>query len=285
MQFSLKKVSSMTPTVVIAVASAGILLTGWIDYATGVEIRVLPLYYLPLALAAWDLGRRGAVAAAVACAIAWLVSNFLAGLHYSSTSIWAINLVMQGTSFLVVGLLIASVRKSYLEAQEISRTDSLTLLLNARAFADEAGRVLALSRRHRHPITLAYIDLDNFKAVNDSFGHDKGDEVLRSAADLLRRMLRGGDVIARIGGDEFVVLLPETGPDGARPLIERVRETFANTLRIGAQTVTASIGAISFVEPPPNIEDLMRRADALMYSAKSGGKNQTKIEAVSAAVE
>jgi diguanylate cyclase (GGDEF)-like protein len=278
MRISVKGLTTLSAPVVTVIVAASIALIGWVDYATGVEIRVLPLYYLPLSMAAWDLGRRGAVIASVLCALVWMASNYLAGMHYSSEAIWGINLAMQGTSFIVVGLLIAAVRTSYQQVEQLSRTDSLTMLLNARAFADEAGRVLAIGRRHHHAATVVYIDLDNFKDVNDGVGHHEGDRVLRATADLLRQALRAGDVVARIGGDEFVVLLPETDAHGAAPLIERLRLALHIALSTERYTISASIGAVSFAEPPANIEAAVRKADEVMYAAKSAGKNCARLE-------
>ena len=271
---SLKALSELSVAAAIAVVAAGIMLIGWLDYATGVEIRLVPLYYLPISMAAWILGRRGAVVSAILCAAAWMVSNYMAGRHYSTTSVVAINLGMQTTSFVIVGLLIASLRRSYRRAEELSRTDSLTGLLNGRAFRDEAARVLAIARRHRHEVTLAYIDLDDFKAVNDTLGHERGDELLRATADLLRQTLRAGDVIARIGGDEFVVLLPETGPAGAQPLLERLRGSLVKSLSAGSRPVSASIGMMSLEDASVDLEILVQWADELMYTAKVAGKNR-----------
>src|ERR1041385_9081462 len=230
MRPSLEALGELSPAVAIAVVTVGVAVIGWLDYVTGVEIRLVPFYYLPLSMAAWKLGRRGAIVTAIICGAMWMESNYVAGRHYSTDGIALLNFFLQSTSFVIVGLLIATIRQSYQQAEELSRTDSLTRLLNARAFKDEAGRVLAIARRHKHEVTLAYIDLDNFKAVNDTLGHDKGDDLLRATADMLRKTLRGGDVIARIGGDEFVVLLPETGPAGAQPLLERLRASLLKSL-------------------------------------------------------
>jgi diguanylate cyclase (GGDEF)-like protein len=269
-----KILDELSTPMAIGATLVGIALIGWLDYATGVEIRLLPLYYLPLSVAAWKLGGRGAIGAAVLCAAAWMFTNALAGRHYSTSSIAALNFAMQATSFVIVGLLIASVRGSYRAADELSRTDSLTGLLNARAFKDEAGRVIAIARRHRHELTVAYIDLDDFKEVNDTMGHRRGDELLRATADMLRQTLRAGDVIARVGGDEFVVLLPETGPAGAEPLLERLRASLLASLSTERRAISASIGMMALADPSVTVEQLVQWADELMYTAKVTGKNR-----------
>ena len=262
-----------------AVVLIGIAAIGVIDYLTGVEYRVFPLYFLPLSLAAWHLGRRGAVAGALVCSGSWLASNYAAGLRYSSPAVWPFNLVMQTVAFVTVGLLIATLRTALLREAELGRVDPLTALPNRRAFYHSAQQILAVGARHGHPVTLAYLDLDNFKAVNDTLGHERGDLMLQRLAEQLRQSTRLGDVAARLGGDEFVVLLPETGPDGAGALLERLRAQLATSVADTACPISVSIGAVSFIAPPADVEALVRQADAAMYVAKAAGKNRVTLRA------
>jgi len=153
-------------------AAVGILLIGVIDYASGAELRVFPLYFAPVSLVAWHHGRAGALLAAALCSISWLASNLLTGLSFSTPSLWVANTFVQGVSFATVGLLIASLRAALVREQDLGRTDPVTSVSNSRAFHEESGRLLALCRRKARPVTMAYIDLDHFKAVNDRLGHD-----------------------------------------------------------------------------------------------------------------
>ena len=258
---------------------AGIAAIAVVDYQTGVEYRVFPMYFLPISLAAWHLGRRGALAGAGLCACSWFASNYAAGLRYSSPAVWPFNLAMQSIAFLTVGLLIATLRSALLREAQLGGTDALTALLNRRAFYQSARQTLALGQRHGHPVTIAYIDLDNFKAVNDTLGHEQGDATLRRLADLLRQGTRLGDLTARLGGDEFVVLLPQTGRDGAGALLERLRARLAESFADMPCPISVSIGAVSFEAPAPDVEDLVRQADAAMYLAKAAGKNRVTLRA------
>jgi diguanylate cyclase (GGDEF)-like protein len=268
---------------IAAAAVVGIAIIAAVDFVTGAEVRIFPLYFLPLGLAAWHLGRAGALAAAVLCTISWIGSNYLAGLRFSAPAVWVINVLTQATSFVVVGLLIAAVRSALAREVELGRTDPLTGLLNGRAFDQQAEHVLALARRYGHDVTLAYIDLDNFKAVNDTLGHHGGDDMLRTTADSIRQCIRAGDVCARLGGDEFVVLLPETKLDGAGALLERLRSSLAETLGRSRCTVSASIGAVAFTAPPPGVDEVIRHADQAMYVAKSAGKDRVCLQTVGTA--
>jgi diguanylate cyclase (GGDEF)-like protein len=161
---------------------------------------------------------------------------------------------MQAVSFATVGLLVAEVRDSFLREQGLARTDSLTGLANRKGFYEEAVRLTALCRRSGRPITAGYIDLDNFKAANDELGHEKGDQVLRSAADALLAAVRPSDVAARVGGDEFIVLLPEVDAQEAVAALERIRASLSEALPQEPVHVSASIGGVTFTVAPESIE-------------------------------
>ena len=256
--------------------AAGVVVLGILDYATGYEIRMFPLYYVPVSVAAWRIGRAPAVLIAMLCAASWVVANQLAGLQYSHVAVWAVNTGMQGGSFILVGVMVDAMRASRDREAALSRTDGLTDLLNARAFDELARQLVLLARRQGRPLTIAYLDLDNFKSVNDIHGHGRGDAVLVQLADLLRRSTRASDVVARMGGDEFVLLMPDTSADGARVILERLRAEVAT--RFASVAVTASIGGVTFETPPRDFDDLIRRADQLLYEAKAAGKGRVVLD-------
>jgi diguanylate cyclase (GGDEF)-like protein len=275
---------SRMPAYAIAVIGVlGILAVGVIDYETGVELRVGPLYYVPLSLVAWELERRSVVAASILCAICLTGSNYLAGESFSSPGVGWFNFTMQCLSFMVIGLLIAALRGALAHERALSRTDTLTAMLNARTFYEEAARVLALSRRTRHPVALAYVDLDNFKNVNDTLGHRAGDEVLRTVGSIILGCTRKSDVAARVGGDEFALLMPETDPKHARLACERLRTLIAERFKADPSPVTASVGGVAFLNVPENVDAMVHVADARMYAAKSAGRNRVDVEVVGAA--
>jgi diguanylate cyclase (GGDEF)-like protein len=262
-------------------ATLGIVAIGGFDYATGIELRVFPFYFLPISLLAWHAGRSGALVSAVLSAAAWEISNLLGGLDFSHPGIWIGNTVVQAVSFATVGLLIATLKGSLLRERGLSRTDPLTALLNSRAFFEEAARILSLCRRQGRPVTLAYVDLDNFKAVNDRLGHQAGDDLLCSVAVSLKASTRPSDLCARLGGDEFVVLLPETDSHEASGVLERLRSTLSETVAQDRNPVTCSIGAVTFPTVPDNLEEMIRSADSSMYAAKTEGKDRVHHQVVS----
>ena len=262
-----------------ALSALGVALVAALDFVSGVEIRVYPLYYIPIAFAAWYLGRRWTVAIAALSTLAWIASNFYAGMHYSAPAIWAFNACMHLVSFLVVGLLLAQLKTALSHERALSRTDPLTALLNVRAFHEEARRVLSEARRKGRPVTVAYLDLDDFKAINERLGHHGGDETLRRVATAIRRSTRLSDLAARVGGDEFVLVFPETGLDAARVALDRLRAALAQTVGETGPFVTASIGAVVFTEIPESVEEMVRVADQWMYRAKAAGKDRVLLEA------
>ncbi|MBI1808567.1 MAG: diguanylate cyclase [Gemmatimonadetes bacterium] len=244
-----------------------------VDYLTGVELRVYPLYFAPISLVAWHQGRRAAVLAGLLCTVVWFGANFEAGRHYSLV-IAVVNTITQAIAFVLMGVLIAMLIDALARERAISRTDALTGLLNTRAFYAEAEGILSLCRRKARAVTLAYIDLDDFKAVNDTYGHEKGDQVLRRVSTAMHEATRPSDVCARIGGDEFVVLLAEADEAGAAAVLERLRARLVETLSDLHGVVTVSIGAATSPTARHELAAMVREADARMYVAKARGKNQ-----------
>lgn len=155
----------------------------------------------------------------------------------------------------------------------LARTDHLTGIANARQFYSVLQNELDRLRRYGTPFTLAYIDLDNFKTVNDQQGHSAGDEVLRCVANLLSDNIRKTDCIARLGGDEFVMLLLETSPSSAQTSVSKIQANLLEEMRARNWGVTFSIGIITCIDAPNSIQDVIKLADELMYQAKQQGKD------------
>jgi diguanylate cyclase (GGDEF)-like protein len=157
--------------------------------------------------------------------------------------------------------------------KNIARTDDLTGTANRRSFFETAGLEIERSKRYPHPYTVAYIDLDELKTVNDRFGHRVGDEVLCAMVDRIHSELRKTDVLARLGGDEFALLLPETGQEAARVAISKIQSSLADEMRKNNWAVTFSIGVITCLQASITTDELVKRADAAMYAVKKNGKN------------
>lgn len=256
-----------------------------VDYITGTSIRIFPLYFGPIALAARYGTPRTASLIPWVCTAAWLMLNAPATRSGSPLLTWVINTCMQGISFITVAMLLKQLRMRLEREQELSLKDPLTGLFNHRAFFELGNGMMAGAERTGQPVTVAYLDLDNFKQVNDTLGHAEGDRVLEAVGGVLKTQLRASDLSARLGGDEFALILANTGSHGAELFLRRLRLLLLERLEREGWPVTMSVGAIGYQKGPVPLQDALRRADALMYMAKHGGKNQLRIEAEDRASE
>ena len=168
------------------------------------------------------------------------------------------------------------------EVYQLATRDALTELYNRRHFIEAVDREIARATRHGRPLVMCIIDVDLFKPVNDKYGHIAGDGVLRQLAGIVRRFVRGEDVAARIGGEEFAVMLPETDVESARAFAERLREAVAeDTFVLGGEEkrLTISIGIACLAPGREERSPLMEAADAALYRAKDEGRNRVCVGA------
>ena len=160
----------------------------------------------------------------------------------------------------------------------MTKTDFLTGLANRRSFIESAQSEINRARRYENSFTVAYLDLDDFKSINDTYGHLIGDTLLRTVADTIRNNLRITDISARLGGDEFAVLFPDTDSEQSEIVINKMHDRLLDTMKENNWPVTFSIGAVTFVEPPQSVDEVIKKADDFMYSAKKDGKNRINRE-------
>ena len=172
-------------------------------------------------------------------------------------------------------------RLSLNHEKQLARIDSLTGVANRRAFYELLQRERSRAQRHARVLTIAYIDLDNFKGVNDQFGHHAGDSVLISVATVMARNLRLADFIARLGGDEFAIVLADTSVEGARHVIDKIHSLLSQAMKENGLPITFSIGVVSFTDALGSVEEMIQKADELMYFVKSHGKSNVKYAVVS----
>jgi diguanylate cyclase (GGDEF)-like protein len=244
------------------------------DYLTGVQLSFSIFYLAPILLGARAGGRAAAVVLALLSALVWYLVDSLGGHLYGHWAIPIWNSATRLVLFLGVGMLVLSLRERLDLEHRLSRVDPLTELLNRRAFIDTLRAEVARARRTGRPFALAYLDLDGFKQVNDSLGHDAGDAVLSSVAGQLRTRLRSTDVVARLGGDEFAVLMPETELGAARIVMDEVHTALGGAMHAGGWSVGVSVGLVGSTGPPKlGAGALLSMADTLMYQAKRQGKN------------
>jgi diguanylate cyclase (GGDEF)-like protein len=250
------------------------LLLGVTDYLTGYELSFALFYLIPVTYTAWYAGLISGLIASVLCAAVWQGANYLAGETHSHVAIYYWNAAIRFGFFFAFTHLIVRLRNSIEQEKQLSHMDYLTGTLNSRAFYEILEREILRTRRYLKPFTIAYLDLDNFKYVNDHFGHSTGDVLLKTVAHTTTMNLRSTDVIARLGGDEFAILLPETDSDSARTILPKLRQLLLDMMAQRSWSVTFSIGAITLHRPPEKADQVIKMADDLMYKVKEAGKNQ-----------
>lgn len=259
--------------VLLAVSIVLIIFLGIIDYLTGFEFSFSFFYLIPVSIIAWGIGKNAGLSISVLCAVTWVGSNLLAGETYTNNFIAIWNTLMRLGFFSVVTLLIHTLHIVLEEERSLARTDPLTGALNRRAFYAilEAQNLLAI--RNQRPSTLVYIDVDNFKEINDQRGHAIGDLVLKTVVNTIHENIRGSDFLARLGGDEFAALLTEADQPAAKITVERLHEKLRAAMQTNEWKITFSIGVLTFTNPPASVSKMVGMTDQLMYQVKSNGKN------------
>ncbi len=268
------------PRVLLGVLWLGLLaLTCALDYATGTELNFSVFYLLPISFATWFLSSSLGILTALLSAVlvVWLNAH-LGTAHLGST---VANAILNLLLFVIMVFVLGEVRMLYERERDQSRHDYLTGLPNARAFYELLTMEKNRARRFERPLTLAYIDLDNFKLMNDLYGHPEGDTLLATVGKMMQNSIRETDFIARLGGDEFVLLLPESTEEQARIVLEKLQSNLKQIMFENRWPVTFSIGAITFLKAPDSAEEMVQKADHLMYTVKQSGKNRVeqKVEA------
>jgi diguanylate cyclase (GGDEF)-like protein len=245
---------------------------GGIDYLNGPDMVLSMLYVVPLSAAAWRLRLPYSTALCVLTSFIWETTDILSGARYSTAAIPLWNMTARMGVFLLIVVLLTRLRDALASQTWLASVDSLTQVANPRSFEEAAAEAMVDARRRQRPLSVAYIDLDDFKAVNDTLGHSGGDHVLRVVADALRARTRGTDVVARLGGDEFAVLLPDTASSEAEAMMTGLIARLEHSLQDMAMPVTFSAGVVTFLALPASVDALLQPADALMYDAKAKGK-------------
>jgi diguanylate cyclase (GGDEF)-like protein len=251
------------------VASLGVL-----NFLSGPDISFLIFYIAPVFLAAWFVGRRAGLWMCLASGLSWVAAAELWAEHYSTRAVPYWNAAVSLGFLVFLNYVFSALKRAHEQERERARTDYLTGAVNGRHFSELAANEINRAQRGARPFSVAYMDVDDFKLVNDRFGHSTGDKLLRAAAATISEGVRSFDVVARLGGDEFAVLLPETDAAAAQVVIRRVRHRLLELARRQGWPVTFSVGLVTWDDPPASVDEMLKAADDLMYSAKRHGKDR-----------
>jgi diguanylate cyclase (GGDEF)-like protein len=280
MRRTVRLIETLDSRVVLMGSILSALVLGYLDYLSGFELSFSLFYLLPVFVTAWFVNRNSAIMVSGLCALAWAISNRLAGEVYSHTGIIYWNAFVRLSIFEIISLLLAYLKQALQKEREFSRTDYLTGITNPRSFYELASIELLRGKRSNQPMTIAYVDLDNFKNINDRFGHSTGDALLRVVAETMQTSLRRTDIVARMGGDEFVILLPEANEESSRIAITRMHNFLLGKMEQNSWEVTFSIGVVTYYVLPATAGELLQQVDELMYEVKATGKNSIRFERV-----
>ncbi|MBI5904003.1 MAG: diguanylate cyclase [Deltaproteobacteria bacterium] len=258
------------------VLSASVLLLaflGLVDYWTAAELSFLVFYLLPVVLITLRAGLWPGLLMSVAATAVWFLAN-VNRFHGEDGAILPIsNFAEELGLFFFFTYILSALVDSLDQERAAARFDPLTGVANRKYFLEVLDVEIARSRRYKKPFTLVYMDVDNFKSINDAQGHAAGDSLLRSVADTLVLGTRSVDVPARLGGDEFALVLPETGYDAARAALANLQGQISEEMRENGWPVTLTLGAVTYTNPIHSAEEMIGMADRQMYAKKAEGKS------------
>lgn len=258
---------------VVLYAFTLVVLLGWGDVASGGEFSFDIFYIIPVALSTWYGNRNVGLATVLLTGVVWFIADQVSGQEYSHALFTLWNSVARLMLLVIILMLLNSIKQRLLCEEQMANTDDLTGIANRRYFFEHLDIEADRAKRYSHSLTLAYLDLDNFKRVNDEHGHAVGDEVLKAVAKCLQRNARHYDVCGRIGGDEFVVLFPEVNHESARHILDHMHTNLLDTMQRNGWAVTFSIGVMTFETPIEDAGEMLHQVDHLMYKVKKSGKN------------
>jgi len=259
---------------VVALSLAAVLLIAFFKFSAGPGFTFLLFYLVPVFAVAWLVGRSEGVVVSLVSAAAYYFSEEFGRGFETRPLVPAFNFAARLGAFLFVTYFVSALRRSLDKERRLARTDPLTGALNRRSFFEVAEMEIKRARRNRHPFTVAYLDVDDFKELNDRFGHAAGDSALRKLTDTIMRGVREIDSVARIGGDEFVLLMPETGDGAARVVVSRVTESLRRVAAGNGWPISFSVGVVTWTTPPRTVDMMIKQADDTMYMVKNTGKDR-----------
>lgn len=247
---------------------------GYFHILTGLAYEFHAIFIVPVLVVSWFLGPRYGFVLALLAAVEWfLADRMLAGDRATLFSL-LFNTVVRLAIFIGGAWLVGELRRVLLRESRLAREDALTQLPNRREFLERGQQAFALAQRQEAPFAAVFIDLDRFKEVNDTLGHEAGDHLLKSVATAMRVHVRISDIPGRLGGDEFALLLPNMKADAARAYVEQLRSRLLAAMQANRWPVTFSIGVASYRVTPKDFGALLKQADDLMYEVKRSGRDR-----------
>ncbi|MBT0664965.1 GGDEF domain-containing protein [Geobacter pelophilus] len=252
------------------------IIIGIADNLIGNSFSLSLFYLIPISLFAWYVSINAALTLSSLCAFIWATSNNVMGFAPLVS-----NILTNLGFYWLFSVIIHKSRVMYEHEKFLSRTDHLTGLLNSRSFYDVAQNYLCIMKRRQAPFALAFLDLDNFKTINDEYGHDVGDTVLKDFADSIMATIRNTDKAARLGGDEFVIFFPDTTSESISLIMNKIIDAAAQRMQAFNYDLSFSAGVVCCLESKQSLDELITAADKLMYEVKNCGKGSFRYKEIS----
>jgi diguanylate cyclase (GGDEF)-like protein len=275
----LRRIESLDKTSVLFAGLALVVTIGSIDALTERAFHycfMSTIFYLvPISLVSWTCEKKYAHAVTLSAA----ATDTFATLYLSDQTrplpFLGVDMFLQFLLFATFSVVLLILRTAFDHERKASRTDMLTGIYNSRGFQEVATLELARMRRYGSSICVIYLDIDDFKIINDTMGHKEGDNILATFGEVLQRTTREVDTVGRLGGDEFAVILPEAILEQGTRFVTRLKGELAKALH---RSVTFSAGVVCFATAPSTVDTLLEPADAMMYAAKRNGHNGVMFE-------
>jgi diguanylate cyclase (GGDEF)-like protein len=249
-----------------------VLAIGGLDTFTSYDISISIIYLFPITLIAWYEGGVPATLVSIFSAITWATSDLVSGHNYSHIAVRIWNDIAVLGMFLFVAYSVTTVKKLFIKEHEHADTDDLTGVANIKFFYEQARNEISRSVMHKLPLTIARIDVNNVRYVNDTFGHIAGDYLLHEVARVMRITLRSADIISRLGGAKFAILMPETGNENAIVHIDKVQEQLLAAVKKKGWPVTFSTGLVTSDGMARTLDELIAKAEDRMNAAGETGQ-------------
>ena len=252
------------------------ILLGALDVATSIEMHFLLLYLVPIFLGTWFVSRDVGVSLAIFGSLAWSVADFLIGRANSSPWIAYWNLLMRTGVFVAFAFTQASLKSKLDELSHLASRDFLTGLPNGRAFYELAAKEMSRASG-LEPMTLACIDVSGIQSVNERLGYPTGDQVMCAIAHTIRQTVARPDLVGRLAGTTFALLLPKTASSGANVVLEQLHDALNGDRRRYAHPLNFYISAVACTKAPRTVAELMQEADSQMIRMKNAKKDFIQI--------
>lgn len=264
----------LLPTLTFILGFLLVVVIGVVDYTLEREFSLVLAYLIVITGVTWYSNWGFGLFTALASTMAWVVADAAAGAVYNHPFALYWNTGSRLITYYAIVLLLSALKDKLWQAETLSTTDVLTGAMNRRGFNLLGDLEIAKASRTSTPLTTAYVDVDDFKLLNDRHGHDEGDKALQLTARVVQSNLRQNDTLARLGGDEFAIILPDTDSKTAQAVIARLHHALKETMASYDYAITFSIGVVTFTHPPMSVDALLRGADTLMYEVKRSGKGR-----------